>query len=305
MTAPREILPDRIYFLTRRTTQRQFLLRPDDETNKIFAYCLADAAARHKIELIAWLVMSNHYHAVVHDPGGELPQFIEHLHKMVAKALNEHRDRRENLWSSEQASVLYLPTAEDVFDKVVYTLTNPIADDLVDRAVDWPGCSSLRHLRAASTREHPRPDTFFAPDGKMPNEVPLRMVVPAVIRGSESTACWTARVLAAVAKREASLRQARLREKRPIVGRKSVLRMSPFETPKKIEARRRGALPCLACKDPERRRIELERFELFLSSYRDARRLFVSGKRNVEFPPGTYRLRAWGARCAPFPSAPS
>jgi hypothetical protein len=23
----------------------------------------------------------------------------------------------------------------------------------------------------------------------------------------------------------------------------------------------------------------------------------------VEFPPGTYRMRAWGAACAPFPSA--
>ena len=48
--------------LTRRCTQRPFLLRPDDETNNAFAYCLADAAKRFDIELIVAHQMSNHHH---------------------------------------------------------------------------------------------------------------------------------------------------------------------------------------------------------------------------------------------------
>jgi len=60
MTAPRRILPGKVAMLTRRSTQRQYLLRPDELTNEIFEYCLAEAAKRFDIGLIAWLAMSNH-----------------------------------------------------------------------------------------------------------------------------------------------------------------------------------------------------------------------------------------------------
>ena len=59
MTAPRRILPGRTYMVTRRTTQRLFLLRPDEDLLRIFAYCLAEAATRYDMQLIAWCVMSN------------------------------------------------------------------------------------------------------------------------------------------------------------------------------------------------------------------------------------------------------
>lgn len=303
MTAPREILPDRIWFLTRRTTQRQFLLLPDEETTRIFDYCLAQAAEQFHIELIAWLVMSNHYHAVVRDREGKLPQFMEHLHKMVAKALNAHRKRRENLWSSEEASAIHLPTPQDVFDKVVYTLTNPIADDLVERVEDWPGSNSFAQLREAASVEHTRPRKYFSENGRLPPKASLRATYPALARGHESIAEWTARVRAAIAERERALRPARLRDKRRVLGRDGVLAMSPFAAPKRAEPLRRGKLPAVACGDPERRRMELERLALFLAAYREARQQFVAGRRNTTFPAGTYRFRAMGARCAPFPDA--
>lgn len=45
--------------LTRRTTQRTLLLRPDEETRQIFLYCLALAAKKHRIEVLFSTVMSN------------------------------------------------------------------------------------------------------------------------------------------------------------------------------------------------------------------------------------------------------
>jgi hypothetical protein len=41
----------------------------------------------------------------------------------------------------------------------------------------------------------------------------------------------------------------------------------------------------------------------FRRAHAVARQRNVAGEHRVEFPPGTYRMRAWGARCAPFPSA--
>src|SRR5829696_10196693 len=139
VTAPRQIIPGSFYFITRRCTQRQFLLRPDNETTEIVLFCLAEAAEKFEICALAWHFASNHYHAVVYDPWGDLPAFLERFHKFAAKTLNERWGREENLWSTEPTCVVQLVEPQDVFDKVVYTLTNPVADDLVDRVFDWPG----------------------------------------------------------------------------------------------------------------------------------------------------------------------
>jgi hypothetical protein len=47
--------------LTRRCTQRQFLLRPDPVANLIYLYCLAEAAQRFEIVVILPMAMSNHH----------------------------------------------------------------------------------------------------------------------------------------------------------------------------------------------------------------------------------------------------
>jgi hypothetical protein len=41
MSLPRQVLPGSTYLVTRRCTQRQFLLKPTRLTCQIFAYCLA------------------------------------------------------------------------------------------------------------------------------------------------------------------------------------------------------------------------------------------------------------------------
>lgn len=50
MSFAREVLLGRTYMITRRCTQRQFLLRPDEETNNAYLYCLAVTAKRFRIE---------------------------------------------------------------------------------------------------------------------------------------------------------------------------------------------------------------------------------------------------------------
>jgi hypothetical protein len=142
VTAPRQILPGRTYQITRRATQRQYLLRPDEKTNQIILYCLAEAALRFGIEIHVWVAMSNHYHVVLFDMYGCLPAFLRHLNQMCAKALNARWSRSENLWSTEQPSAVHLVEDSDVLDKSVYSLVNPVAADLVERVADWPGVSS-------------------------------------------------------------------------------------------------------------------------------------------------------------------
>src|SRR5438270_12941390 len=88
VSTPREVLPGRTYMITRRCTQRQFLMRPDRETNNAFIYCLAVAAEKFGIRVLFTAAMSNHHHTGIHDPEGNYPAFIEHFHKLFAKCQN-------------------------------------------------------------------------------------------------------------------------------------------------------------------------------------------------------------------------
>ena len=82
MTWPRRIVPGTTYLLTRRCTQRRFMLVPRGIVPKLFGYCVALAAERHGIQVHAITTMSNHYHAVVTDPHGRIPQFCRDVHNL-------------------------------------------------------------------------------------------------------------------------------------------------------------------------------------------------------------------------------
>jgi hypothetical protein len=73
MPLPREVLPGRTYMITRRCTQRQFLLRPDHATNNAFIYCLAVAAERAGVIPLFTAAESNHHHTGIFDPRQRFP----------------------------------------------------------------------------------------------------------------------------------------------------------------------------------------------------------------------------------------
>jgi hypothetical protein len=277
--------------------QRQFLLRPDETTTQIFLYTLGEAAARFGVELIAWHASSNHYHAVVYDPSVKLPLFLEHFHKLCARALNARWKRWENFWAAESTCVVRLIEDADVLDKVIYALTNPVADHLVERVFDWPGASSLRYTAGVPrTITVERPEIFFREDGTMPERVTL--VVDAPPAHCEDRGAWADRVHAAVREKERAAREERLAGGARVVGRRRVLAVSAFDKPTTYEPRR-SLRPHVACLNRERRIRELAALRRFRAAHAEARRRFAGGEREVVFPAGTFQMRVWfGARCA-------
>ena len=96
--------------LTRRCTQRQFLLRPDPKLEQLYLYVLGLAAMRTGVDLIHALLMSNHEHCEIADRRGTRVAFYQYLHALVARAGNCLRGRFENLWDTAQTSVVRLVT---------------------------------------------------------------------------------------------------------------------------------------------------------------------------------------------------
>jgi len=300
MTAPRQVFAGDYYLVTRRCTQRQFLLRPCEYVDQVYLYCLGEAALRFNVSLCAWLAMSNHHHVVVRDNDGRLPEFLAHLHKMIAKVLNEHWDRSENFWSNEQASAVRLARPADVLSKIIYTLANPVADHLVARAEEWPGASSLRlNLHGgAITVERP---AFFRADGPMPAKVSLHVERPVGFEDLTHEG-WAKLLTDELRASEAAARETRKQEKVLILGAKAVLATRHTDSAKTRETVR-AHNPVLACQDAELRVHLLAAILTFRFAHREARRAWRAGDHTARFPPGTYSMRALGARCERSPKA--
>lgn len=286
MSLPRPIHPGSFYMLTRRCTLRRFLLRPDPRTNQTFLYCLAEAAQRFGIDVIGTCVMSNHHHTLVYDRHGRINELTEHLHKLVAKAMNALRGRFENFWASEPPCLVRLIEPGDVMNKLVYALTNPIKDGLVESVHHWPGVNSLVALLNDQTLTIERPSHFFRDDGTMPDAVTLRFVIPTELGDpNEFRRCLRERV----ARVEQDLAEERRRTGKRVLGRRAVLKQSWRDAPGRREPRG-GLRPRIAAASKWARIEALLRDRAFLDAYRAARDRWRLGIETI-FPSGTYWLR--------------
>jgi len=292
MTLPRQVVPGRDYMITRRCSERRFFLRPDDDTNNAFTYCLALAAKRAKVEVTFSVALSNHHHSGIHDPDGNFPIFTEHFHGLLARCQNAHLGRFEGFWSSEPTSVVHLVEPNDILDKMTYAFTNPTAADLVDTVEEWPGVTTFHATISGGHLTATRPKHFFRDDGDMPEVVSLTIARP---RGFQDLGQndWANLVTERVRAEEADHRQRRVAKGITVLGRTRILGQNPFHSPEG-HAPRFQMSPRVAAKNKWSRIEALLRNRGFIEKYRDAFQKHMAGLAGVLFPFGTFWMRKFG-----------
>jgi len=283
--------------ITRRCSERRFLMRPGRETNNALIYCLAVAAHKTDVSIVCVGTTSNHYHAVVVDRSGRLPQFLEHFHKLYAKHQNVLRGRWEAFWASEQTSVVELVEPEDVLGKMVYAIANPVTSHLVAQVHHWPGVESLTAIDHNLPLTASKPVRFFDPEnGDLPDVIGLHFRrAPGFERLSQveyskllGEKVAEAEEKAAIERREKGIR---------LVGRKGVLQQHWNSHPSTREPRR-GLSPRVASKNNWARVEALQRNQAFIDRYHDARADHLAGRTAIS-PAGTWWLQRFaGVKCA-------
>jgi len=266
-------------------------LRPSPRIAELFEFCLAFAGERYGVKIHAYCCMSNHWHAVCTDERGELPNFMQWVNATVARAINAHLDRRENLFAgADTYSRVELATPDDVLAKMVYVITNPVTAGLVPSWAKWPGAISGPRAHEGAGKVIERPKHFFREDGPLPNEATLRVSKPR---------CWSGVTDAEfgdllrdrVNEHEAEKRAEMKERGKKFVGVREVKRTPRTQTP----ASRREPLgkinPRVAAQDKWVRIERLQASERFLNEYRDAWEEYLLGARDVVFPAGTWLLR--------------
>jgi len=286
--------------ITRRCSERRFFLRPDAETNNAFIYCLGVAALKYGVRVIFTATMSNHHHTGVLDVDGRLPDFLAHFHKLLAKHQNALRGRWEAMWASEQTSAVELVEPEDLFEKMVYALTNPVAGHLVEKAHHWPGVSSLAATIANKPLTATRPKAFFRADGDMPAAVSVPLLLPSELT-PDSRACFVKGLQERVTQAEQNAAAERRESGGQIVGRATVRAQHWNDCPRSREPRR-VLDPRTACKNTWRRIEALARNKIWLEAYRRAREAFLMGVA-LAFPHGTFWLRRYAGVACEQPEA--
>jgi len=179
MSLPRRILEHATYMITRRCSERRFFLRPDAEVTRIVEFLIAVYADRHGIQILAWAVLSNHFHAVVADPDGTLPRFLQDLDSQIARALNAHWRRGESFWAPGSYNAVELDPIEDeanLIEKLTYVWSNPVAAGLVASPEEWPGLMTLPEHMGTYDHYRERPTTgYFSRDDSEPETTRERL----------------------------------------------------------------------------------------------------------------------------------
>jgi REP element-mobilizing transposase RayT len=294
MTAPRQVLTGATYLVTRRCTQRQFLLRPSKTTNEAFLYLLAVAARRYAIDVHAYCVLSNHFHLIVTDREARLPAFHQFLDALVARAINASLGRWEAFWAPNSYSAVRLVSLNDILEKAAYVLANPVEARLVRSGRLWPGLWSAPEWIGGAALEIARPKHFFDAKGSLPADVTLQLTPPP---GFASADEFRIQLCAALAERE---EQAARQNGSGFLGVVRVLSQKSWRRPAPAEPRR-TLNPRVAARDKWKRVEALGRLVEFLRSYRSAWAARRAGKADVTFPCGTYLLRvAHRVPCSAF-----
>jgi putative transposase len=289
MTLPRQVVPGRDYMITRRCSERRFFLRPDEDTNNAFLYCLALAATRAKVQVMFSVAMSNHHHTGIHDADGNFPIFTEHFHGLLARCQNAYLGRFEGFWSSEPTSVVHLVEPDDILSKMTYAFANPSAADLVDTVEEWPGVTTFLATLSGGPITATRPKYFFRDDGGMPEVVILPVARP---HGFENLSQdeWASLVSERVRAKEADHRQRRAAKGITVLGRARILEQNPFHCPEG-HAPHFQMSPRVAAQNKWARIEAIQRNRGFIEKYRDAFLRHMDGLANVLFPFGTFWMR--------------
>ena len=286
MTMARPVFPGRFLFITRRCTQRQLLLRPDDETNENYTYCLAEAAQHTGMEVILSQMMGNHQHTGLYDREGREVEFRHRFHGNLARSQNALRGRWENFWATEEPCVIEVVEAEDLLNKLLYIAINPVKDGLVENVKDWPGPKFVAALLSGKPMHAARPKHFFDEEGKMPEAVELFLKLP---DDFPEKPAFLAELKRRIERVEEVWRKKRAKTGRRVLGRRRVLRQSWRDCPTSQEPRR-GLRPRVAARNKWLRIAKLQRNKRWQKEYREAR-LKLLANIPVEFPYGTYWLR--------------
>ena len=289
MRRPRRLVPGARWFVTIRCARAQFRLRPDPDRTNALRFILAKALERAPgIQLAAAVQMGNHAHIVLTDLHGELATFMEYVDGQLARVLNDLDGVRGQVFE-RRYSAIEIVDDESFADRIVYTITNPVAANLVRSHSDWPGlvawfgsvdgpiiCMRFRDRDFRRATEAAK---------RLGDPAPRRedFTDRAELRFAPADGIERSAVRAGILRRERELEQKR---NRPVLGVPAVLETDTFDAP---DHPKRSPMPLCHAATRERWFQYRAHWRAFERAYREASAAFRTGHLAALFPEHAFR----------------
>jgi REP element-mobilizing transposase RayT len=146
-----------LYHVTSRGDRREAIYE-DDADREGFLEILGDTIGRFNWQCHAYCLMSNHYHAVIGTPDGNLSKGMRQLNGVFTQWSNRRHRRTGHLFQGRFKAIL-VDADGYLLELARYVVLNPVRAGMVRRARDWKW-SSYR----ATTGEVASPE-WLAADG--------------------------------------------------------------------------------------------------------------------------------------------
>lgn len=141
--------PGAVYHVTSRGDRREPIYRDDDD-RRLQLGVLAQACERFDAQVLAYCLMGNHYHLVLHTRQANLSRFMRHFNGVYTQGFNRRHALTGHLFQGRFKAILV--------DRDAYLLTlcryverNPVAARLVAEPGEWAWSSCRAHLGQAPT----------------------------------------------------------------------------------------------------------------------------------------------------------
>jgi REP element-mobilizing transposase RayT len=138
---PRSFAPGGRYHLTARGNDDRAIF-VDDVDRARFVSLLGRAASRFELDVLAWCLLTTHYHLIVELRRSDLSRALQYLNGEYARCYNERHGRTGHLFRSRFRATLLVD--EDHFSNAIdYVRHNPVRAGLVAAPADWPWAGAV------------------------------------------------------------------------------------------------------------------------------------------------------------------
>ena len=148
MPNPAKIFIHNTVVLVTTRTEEGLPLVPTRVLNTIIDSVLGSAKRLFPVRLIAYSFQLNHFHLVIYiDDPENVSKFVGYVKQEIAHRLNRLLGRRKRtVWADGYDSPTIL-SHETAFEKIAYTVCNPVKDHVAKNLNESPFVSSWRALR--------------------------------------------------------------------------------------------------------------------------------------------------------------
>jgi REP element-mobilizing transposase RayT len=139
--------PGAVYHVTSRGDRREPIF-VDDEDRMALLDVVAQAMARFDAEVLAYCLMGNHYHFVLHTRQPNLSRLMRHVNGVYTQAFNRRHDKVGHLFQGRFKAIL-VDRDTYLLELCRYVELNPARARIVAVPGDWRWSSYLAHVGAA------------------------------------------------------------------------------------------------------------------------------------------------------------